>query len=54
MPQLDPAPWFSIFFTSWLIFLTMSPMKTSKYLHLNDPNPKPYKGFNKPWSWPWP
>nr|ALN11545.1 ATP synthase F0 subunit 8 [Hylodes meridionalis] len=54
MPQLDPTPWFPILLTSWLIFVTLTPIKISKYLHLNDPVLKIFKGSNKPWIWPWP
>nr|AGN71502.1 ATP synthase F0 subunit 8 [Rhinoderma darwinii] len=54
MPQLDPSPWFLIFFVSWLIFLIFMPAKTSKYYYLNDPSSKTYSGLNKSWSWPWP
>nr|AXB38503.1 ATP synthase F0 subunit 8 [Eupsophus vertebralis]AXB38516.1 ATP synthase F0 subunit 8 [Eupsophus emiliopugini] len=54
MPQLDPAPWFLIFFLSWSIFLMFSPIKVSKHQQLNDPTSKTFKGFNKPWLWPWP
>nr|YP_007316835.1 ATP synthase F0 subunit 8 [Telmatobius bolivianus]AEC33205.1 ATP synthase F0 subunit 8 [Telmatobius bolivianus] len=54
MPQLDPMPWFSILFSSWLIFLVLSPIKVSKYQHLNDPASKTFKGLNKSWTWPWP
>nr|AGN71093.1 ATP synthase F0 subunit 8 [Ceratophrys ornata] len=54
MPQLDPMPWFSIFVSSWLIFLVLTPIKVSKYQHLNDPTTKTSKGLSKPWLWPWP
>nr|YP_009758752.1 ATP synthase F0 subunit 8 [Bufotes pewzowi]QIN90667.1 ATP synthase F0 subunit 8 [Bufotes pewzowi] len=54
MPQLDPAPWFFILFAAWSTFILLSPMKTPKYIHLNDPAPKSFKGLNKSWFWPWP
>nr|YP_009161749.1 ATP synthase F0 subunit 8 [Bufo stejnegeri]AKS28295.1 ATP synthase F0 subunit 8 [Bufo stejnegeri] len=54
MPQLDPAPWFFILFSAWMVFILISPVKTSNYTLLNDPTPKPFKGLNKPWHWPWP
>nr|ALN11506.1 ATP synthase F0 subunit 8 [Melanophryniscus simplex] len=54
MPQLDPAPWFFVLTSAWMIFILFSTAKVSKYHNLNDPSLKTYKGLNKSWSWPWP
>nr|QMQ99286.1 ATP synthase F0 subunit 8 [Aplastodiscus arildae] len=53
MPQLNPTPWFFIFFISWTIFLVFSPMKMSALLFPNEPLINPNTGLNKPWLWPW-
>nr|QUJ18496.1 ATP synthase protein 8 [Pomacentrus sulfureus] len=54
MPQLDPAPWFAILVSSWLIFLTVIPPKILGHTTLNDPAPQSaQKPKTEPWTWPW-
>nr|QOJ44953.1 ATP synthase F0 subunit 8 [Allobates tinae] len=53
MPQLAPAPWFSILFSTWVALLLFATMKTSKFTFLNDPLNLTFKNINTPWSWPW-
>nr|AAQ03288.1 ATPase synthase subunit 8 [Eretmobrycon emperador]AAQ03290.1 ATPase synthase subunit 8 [Eretmobrycon emperador]AAQ03294.1 ATPase synthase subunit 8 [Eretmobrycon emperador]AAQ03296.1 ATPase synthase subunit 8 [Eretmobrycon emperador]AAQ03298.1 ATPase synthase subunit 8 [Eretmobrycon emperador] len=54
MPQLNPAPWFTILVFSWLIFLVFIPPKILKHTFNNEPTtissemPK-----TNPWNWPW-
>nr|AAP75351.1 ATP synthase 8 [Dischistodus melanotus]QUJ18407.1 ATP synthase protein 8 [Dischistodus melanotus] len=54
MPQLDPAPWFTIFVFSWLVFLTFIPPKILAHTTPNEPTvqstEKPKTGS---WVWPW-
>ncbi|YP_009025078.1 ATP synthase F0 subunit 8 (mitochondrion) [Mastacembelus armatus] len=54
MPQLNPAPWFAILAFSWLIFLTILPMKTTAHLFPNEPAPQTTTTpKTEPWNWPW-
>uniref|UniRef100_UPI0030FEDE3D ATP synthase F0 subunit 8 n=1 Tax=Prionotus nudigula TaxID=1421438 RepID=UPI0030FEDE3D len=54
MPQLNPAPWLAILAFTWLVFLTILPLKVLAHKFPNEPTlsstqiPKP-----EPWSWPW-
>nr|WNH20780.1 ATP synthase F0 subunit 8 [Archosargus rhomboidalis] len=54
MPQLNPAPWFMILVFSWVIFLTILPLKVMAHTFPNEPTlqstnmPK-----TEPWTWPW-
>nr|BBH37205.1 ATPase subunit 8 [Priolepis semidoliata] len=54
MPQLNPAPWFSILVFSWLvIFILVLPL-TLAHTTNNEPstqNPSTLK--TQPWTWPW-
>nr|QZL29550.1 ATPase subunit 8 [Electrophorus electricus]QZL29554.1 ATPase subunit 8 [Electrophorus electricus]BAK41957.1 ATPase subunit 8 [Electrophorus electricus] len=52
MPQLDPSPWFPVLLLTWIIFITIPPLKLMKYNHINEPthmNPT----SPKTWTWPW-
>nr|ATL15863.1 ATP synthase F0 subunit 8 [Rhacophorus modestus] len=53
MPQLIPEPWFLIFFTSWIIFISFAPSKILSHHALSDPNLKTTKTFYNFWTWPW-
>nr|YP_010389661.1 ATP synthase F0 subunit 8 [Inegocia japonica]UPT34435.1 ATP synthase F0 subunit 8 [Inegocia japonica] len=53
MPQLDPAPWFLLFFYTWLIFATIIPTKVKSFLFPNDPNYQLDSMDTKSWTWPW-
>nr|YP_001256943.1 ATP synthase F0 subunit 8 [Pagellus bogaraveo]YP_009479495.1 ATP synthase subunit 8 [Pagellus acarne]AVV92443.1 ATP synthase subunit 8 [Pagellus acarne]BAF63151.1 ATP synthase F0 subunit 8 [Pagellus bogaraveo] len=54
MPQLNPAPWFAILVFSWVIFLTILPLKVGAHTFPNEPTlqstdtPK-----TESWTWPW-
>nr|YP_003127124.1 ATP synthase F0 subunit 8 [Toxotes chatareus]BAH97796.1 ATPase subunit 8 [Toxotes chatareus] len=54
MPQLNPAPWFTILIFSWLIFLTVLPPKIMAHSYpnvLTHQNTKKTK--TEAWPWPW-
>nr|YP_514582.1 ATP synthase F0 subunit 8 [Kneria sp. SL-2004]BAE79972.1 ATPase subunits 8 [Kneria sp. SL-2004] len=54
MPQLNPAPWFTILLFSWLVFLTVIPPKVMKFTFNNEPAPtSTKKSPTEPWNWPW-
>nr|BAK41970.1 ATPase subunit 8 [Gymnotus carapo] len=54
MPQLNPSPWFSIMFFSWLIFLLIIMPMTLKYTFPNEPANTDTKTPNTTsWAWPW-
>nr|ASW34659.1 ATP synthase F0 subunit 8 [Quedenfeldtia trachyblepharus] len=53
MPQLNPAPWFTIMATTWVVF---SIMLMPKLLHTQLIAPSPLRHTTKPnphWPWPW-
>nr|AZB87539.1 ATP synthase F0 subunit 8 [Apteronotus rostratus] len=53
MPQLNPAPWFTILLFSWVIFLTVLPPKMLKHLFINPPTALSTKNSKtQPWNWP--
>nr|YP_009048519.1 ATP synthase F0 subunit 8 [Aprasia parapulchella]AHL17037.1 ATP synthase F0 subunit 8 [Aprasia parapulchella] len=52
MPQLNPAPWFITFLTSWLIISTMLTPKLNAHLP-NEPNKNANELTTSPWHWPW-
>nr|AGN71450.1 ATP synthase F0 subunit 8 [Phyllomedusa tomopterna] len=54
MPQLDPSPWFYILLLSWTFIILLSPIKLSKFIHLNNPAVESHKNTTKTWFWPWP
>nr|YP_008592597.1 ATP synthase F0 subunit 8 [Novumbra hubbsi]UXB60126.1 ATP synthase F0 subunit 8 [Novumbra hubbsi]BAN81600.1 ATPase subunit 8 [Novumbra hubbsi] len=54
MPQLNPAPWFSILVFSWLVFLIIIPSKIINHTFNNEPLPmNTEKTKTDPWNWPW-
>nr|WNH37476.1 ATP synthase F0 subunit 8 [Synodus saurus] len=54
MPQLNPAPWFSILLFSWLIFLTVIPPKVIGHTFPNEPLTRTADAMKpSPWTWPW-
>nr|YP_010598568.1 ATP synthase F0 subunit 8 [Cynops orientalis]ASF62321.1 ATP synthase F0 subunit 8 [Cynops orientalis]WAK99395.1 ATP synthase F0 subunit 8 [Cynops orientalis] len=54
MPQLNPGPWFSIFLTSWIIYLTILTAKITNLKLQNEPTPQSTKKEKtQPWNWPW-
>nr|YP_009295510.1 ATP synthase F0 subunit 8 [Monacoa grimaldii]BAV56991.1 ATPase subunits 8 [Monacoa grimaldii] len=54
MPQLDPAPWFTVLVFSWLLFLTVLPPKILSHTSPNEPNTlSTQKPQPEPWNWPW-
>nr|NP_114045.1 ATP synthase F0 subunit 8 [Lyciasalamandra atifi]AAK43350.1 ATPase subunit 8 [Lyciasalamandra atifi] len=54
MPQLNPSPWFAIFLTSWIIYLTILAPKMSNFKYQNEPKLQDInKESPKPWNWPW-
>nr|YP_009117090.1 ATP synthase F0 subunit 8 [Pelotretis flavilatus]AGI78925.1 ATP synthase F0 subunit 8 [Pelotretis flavilatus] len=55
MPQLNPSPWFAILVFSWLIFLTIIPMKIIKHIFPNAMTALSTKApITMTWYWPWP
>nr|NP_443480.1 ATP synthase F0 subunit 8 [Ijimaia dofleini]BAB70005.1 ATPase subunit 8 [Ijimaia dofleini] len=54
MPQLNPAPWFSILVFSWLVFLLIIPSKVIKHTFPNEPASHSTKPpAPSPWNLPW-
>nr|YP_004733085.1 ATP synthase F0 subunit 8 [Triturus karelinii]ADV35477.1 ATP synthase F0 subunit 8 [Triturus karelinii] len=54
MPQLNPGPWFSIFLTSWIIYLIIIMAKINNFKYQNEPTPQnTKKEKTQPWDWPW-
>nr|BBG74426.1 ATPase subunits 8 [Polyipnus polli] len=53
MPQLNPAPWFSILLLSWFFLLTVIPPIVLAHTSLNDPALDPEQMKTEPWNWPW-
>nr|AAR13534.1 ATPase 8 [Synbranchus cf. marmoratus] len=54
MPQLNPSPWFNILVLSWLIFLTILPLKITAHTFPNEPQLKSMiLTKTEPWNWPW-
>nr|YP_010960331.1 ATP synthase F0 subunit 8 [Trinectes inscriptus]WNH37695.1 ATP synthase F0 subunit 8 [Trinectes inscriptus] len=54
MPQLNPSPWLMLFLMTWLIFLSLLPMKIMNHTFPNLPNPKPAQNQKTtPFNWPW-
>nr|ARF05748.1 ATP synthase F0 subunit 8 [Hisonotus thayeri] len=54
MPQLNPAPWFTILVFSWLVFLTLIPNKVLSHTFTNEPTPtNSQKLKSETWNWPW-
>nr|ASN74034.1 ATP synthase F0 subunit 8 [Salamandra corsica] len=54
MPQLNPGPWFAIFLSSWIIYLTILTSKMYNFKYQNNPMLQNMKKENpQPWNWPW-
>ncbi|YP_009687355.1 ATP synthase F0 subunit 8 (mitochondrion) [Pyxicephalus adspersus] len=53
MPQLVLDPWFLIFISSWVIFITLSINKVLNSTILNSFTHKHEKLLHSPWLWPW-
>nr|ACJ43925.1 ATP synthase F0 subunit 8 [Ommatotriton vittatus] len=54
MPQLNPGPWFAIFLTSWIIYLTILTAKINNFNYQNELTPQNMKkDMTQPWTWPW-
>nr|YP_097093.1 ATP synthase F0 subunit 8 [Pseudotriton ruber]AAU20530.1 ATP synthase F0 subunit 8 [Pseudotriton ruber] len=53
MPQLNPDPWFFIFFTSWFIYLIILMPKTSNLKMPKEPMTQNNKNKTEPLTWPW-
>nr|YP_009349012.1 ATPase subunit 8 [Syncrossus hymenophysa]BAW88630.1 ATPase subunit 8 [Syncrossus hymenophysa] len=54
MPQLNPAPWFSILTFSWLIFLIVIPTKILSHIMPNEPiHISAIYHMYESWDWPW-
>nr|WNH22834.1 ATP synthase F0 subunit 8 [Synodus binotatus] len=54
MPQLNPAPWFTIMAFSWLVFLTIIPPKVISHTFPNETAAQSSDVLKaQPWTWPW-
>nr|AKH04942.1 ATP synthase F0 subunit 8 [Ancistrus sp. 1a MNRJ42890] len=54
MPQLNPAPWFTILLFSWLVFLAIVPNKVLNHTFTNElTTPASQKLKSETWNWPW-
>nr|ACJ43600.1 ATP synthase F0 subunit 8 [Cynops pyrrhogaster] len=54
MPQLNPGPWFTIFLTSWIIYLVVLTAKINNFKFYNEPTlQSTKKEKTQPWNWPW-
>nr|ABA11752.1 ATPase subunit 8 [Novaculichthys taeniourus] len=54
MPQLNPAPWFSILVFSWLVFLTIIPQKVLSHTFPNEATSRSVETpKTESWNWPW-
>nr|AAP75385.1 ATP synthase 8 [Neopomacentrus sindensis]AAP75387.1 ATP synthase 8 [Neopomacentrus sindensis] len=54
MPQLNPAPWFTILVFSWFVFLTVVPLKVVAHTFPNEPMlPGAELMLTEAWAWPW-
>nr|YP_009388954.1 ATP synthase F0 subunit 8 [Gonatodes albogularis]BAX77888.1 ATPase subunit 8 [Gonatodes albogularis] len=51
MPQLNPAPWFFMFLTTWIILLALI---APKLLHLHQPLQPTTIHTTPPLNWLWP
>nr|YP_009255537.1 ATP synthase F0 subunit 8 [Cynoglossus joyneri]AND82389.1 ATP synthase subunit 8 [Cynoglossus joyneri]ARK36814.1 ATP synthase subunit 8 [Cynoglossus joyneri] len=54
MPQLNPAPWFLIWVSSWLIFLFTIPAVVMMFKRTNPLIKSQTLNPSDPWHWPWP
>nr|YP_003457100.1 ATP synthase F0 subunit 8 [Oneirodes thompsoni]BAI77174.1 ATPase subunit 8 [Oneirodes thompsoni] len=54
MPQLNPSPWLAILIFSWLILLTVLPLKLMPHTFPDAPSPEALEALMmQPWAWPW-
>nr|BAK23151.1 ATPase subunit 8 [Danionella mirifica] len=53
MPQLNPSPWFVISLWSWLVLLTVLPMKILKLTKTHTILPHVFKQENDNLIWVW-
>ncbi|NP_008768.1 ATP synthase F0 subunit 8 (mitochondrion) [Chelonia mydas] len=53
MPQLNPAPWFMILSSTWLIYTIILQPKILSHLPTNNPTNKNNKINTNSWTWPW-
>uniref|UniRef100_UPI00315D8D2B ATP synthase F0 subunit 8 n=1 Tax=Mergus octosetaceus TaxID=1570318 RepID=UPI00315D8D2B len=54
MPQLNPAPWFSIMVMTWLTLALLIQPKLLTFTTTNPPSSKsPLTTKPTPWTWPW-
>nr|YP_009034444.1 ATP synthase F0 subunit 8 [Parupeneus multifasciatus]WGO62577.1 ATP synthase F0 subunit 8 [Parupeneus multifasciatus]BAO84775.1 ATPase subunit 8 [Parupeneus multifasciatus] len=52
MPQLDPAPWFTILVYSWFILLTIAPPKVLAHTFPAEPTARSAEApKTNPWDW---
>nr|NP_789751.1 ATP synthase F0 subunit 8 [Excalfactoria chinensis]BAC57504.1 ATPase subunit 8 [Excalfactoria chinensis] len=54
MPQLNPAPWFTIMLMTWLTFSLLIQPKLLSFISTNNPSNKTTATTKPtPWTWPW-
>nr|QUO98650.1 ATP synthase subunit 8 [Oryzias uwai] len=54
MPQLNPAPWFTVLVFTWLVFLIVIPQKVLAHKFPNEPaSQNVQKTKSEFWPWPW-
>nr|YP_009942240.1 ATP synthase F0 subunit 8 [Mareca penelope]QOC71409.1 ATP synthase F0 subunit 8 [Mareca penelope] len=54
MPQLNPAPWFSIMVMTWLTLALLIQPKLLTFTHNKPPIKKTITTTKPtPWAWPW-
>nr|AAN46492.1 ATP synthase F0 subunit 8 [Crax alberti] len=53
MPQLNPNPWFYIFFRTWLTLSLLIQPKLLSFTPTNPPSNKALVTKTTPWTWPW-
>nr|ASW34685.1 ATP synthase F0 subunit 8 [Quedenfeldtia moerens] len=53
MPQLNPAPWFSIMVMAWTVLLIMLMPKLINTQLITTPPPHHATALKHHWPWPW-
>nr|YP_009355485.1 ATP synthase F0 subunit 8 [Hoplichthys gilberti]BAX03764.1 ATPase subunit 8 [Hoplichthys gilberti]BBM35061.1 ATPase subunit 8 [Hoplichthys fasciatus]BBU25726.1 ATPase subunit 8 [Hoplichthys gilberti] len=54
MPQLNPTPWLAMLVFSWMVYMSILPIKVMAHSFVHKPTPKTAKEFKtQPWTWPW-
>nr|YP_009503704.1 ATP synthase F0 subunit 8 [Milvus migrans]AWX90856.1 ATP synthase subunit 8 [Milvus migrans]BAE78435.1 F0-ATP synthase subunit 8 [Milvus lineatus] len=54
MPQLNPAPWFLIMLSTWLVFTLVMQPKLLPFTPTNNPSNKTATTTHtSSWNWPW-